>query len=119
MGSGYDFKCKKCKSEYSAMSGIGMMHPRVDQGTDEDVKNGKYGPEWQEIMNSEEFVAVNAEREIYICSECKHWEADLNLALYRPKDEEAIRTKQYGIRNKESPLPEMWNKKHNKWSAHV
>ena len=96
MGSGYDFKCKKCKTEYSAMLGIGMMFPRVYQGTVEDIKNGKYGPEWQQIMSSEEFVAVNAEREVYICSECKHWELDLNLALYRPKDVEAIRTKQYG-----------------------
>jgi len=101
MGSGYDFKCKKCKTKYSAMPGIGMMYPKVYQEAVEDIKNGKYGPEWQEIMNSEEFIAVNAEREIYICSECKYWETDLNLALYRPKDAEAIRTKQYGIKTVE------------------
>lgn len=101
MGSGYDFKCKKCKTKYSAMPGIGMMYPKVYQEVVEDIKNGKYGPECQEIMNSEEFVAVNAEREIYICNECKHWETDLNLALYRPKNAEAIRTKQYGIKTVE------------------
>lgn len=101
MGSGYDFKYKKCKTEYSAMPGIGMMFPRVYQGAVEDIKNGKYGPEWQQIMNAEEFVAVNAEREVYICSECNHWELDLNLALYRPKDAETIRTKQYGIKTVE------------------
>lgn len=83
------------------MPGIGMMYPKVYQEAVEDIKNGKYGPEWQEIMNSEEFIAVNAEREIYICSECKRWETDLNLALYRPKDAEAIRTKQYGIKTVE------------------
>lgn len=97
-GSGYDFKCKKCKTKYSAMPGIGMMYPKVCQEALENIKNGKYGPECQEIMNSEEFVAVNAERQIYICSECKHWETDLNMALYRPNDAEAIRTKQYGIK---------------------
>lgn len=101
MGSGYDFKCKKCKTKYSAMPGIGMMYLKVYQKAVEDIKNGRYGPEWQEIMNSEEFVAVNAERDVYICSEYKHWETDLNLALYRPKNVEAIRTKQYGIKTVE------------------
>ena len=74
MGSGYDFKCKKCKTKYSAMPGIGMMYPKVYQEVVEDIKNGKYGPECQEIMN---------------------------LALYRPKNAEAIRTKQYGIKTVE------------------
>lgn len=101
MSMGYKFKCKKCKTEYFASLGIGMMYPRVYQEAIEDIKNGKYGSEWQEIINSEEFMAVNAEREIYICSECNHWEIELNLALYKPKDTEDIRTKQYGIKTVE------------------
>lgn len=101
MGSGYDFKCKKCQKEYSVMFGIGMLYPDVYQETVADIKNGKYGLEWQQLMNAEEYVAVNAEIEVYICRECKHWKTDLNLSLYRPKDVEAIRNKQYGIKTVE------------------
>lgn len=69
MGSGYDFKCKKCKIEYSAIPGIGIMYPRVYQGAIEDIKNGKYGPEWQKIMNSEELLlSMLKEKSIFAVS---------------------------------------------------
>lgn len=99
MGRGYGFKCTKCKNEYSVMPG--MMYPQVYQEAIKDIKNGNYGAQWQQLINSEEYVAVNAEREIYICSDCKHWKLELNLSLYRPKDVEAIRTEQYGIKTVE------------------
>lgn len=101
MGRGYKFTCKKCENEYFAMLGIGMMYDNVYQKAMKDIKNGKYGVEWQQLMNSEKYVAVNAEREIYICSNRKHWKMELNLSLYRPNDVEAVRTKQYGIKTVE------------------
>ena len=70
MGDGYDFVCKKCKKEYSVMHGIGMMYPTIYQETIEDAKNGKYGSEWQELISSSKYIAINAEREVYICSSC-------------------------------------------------
>ena len=83
------------------MPGIGMMYSEVYREAIEDAKNGKYGEEWQQIINSGKYIAINAEREIYVCASCGHWKSDLNLSLYRPKDEEAIRTKQFGIKNVE------------------
>lgn len=101
MGSGFGFKCKKCKKKYYAMPGIGMMYPQVYQEAMEDAQNGKFGAEWKEIISSGKYIAINAEREIYVCASCGHWKSDLNLSLYRPKDENAIRTKQFGIKNVE------------------
>ncbi len=101
MGDGYDFVCKKCKKEYSVMHGIGMMYPTIYQETIEDAKNGKYGSEWQELISSSKYIAINAEREVYICSSCGKWKTELDLSLYRPKDEDAIRTKQFGIKTVE------------------
>ncbi|MDL2253430.1 zinc ribbon-containing protein [Ruminococcaceae bacterium OttesenSCG-928-I18] len=101
MGTGYEFECKKCKKEYCALPGVGMMYPSVYQEALKDIKNGKYGSELQQIMNSGEYIAVNAENAIYVCRSCKHWKSDLNLSLYSPNDVEAIRTKQYGIKTVE------------------
>lgn len=66
MGRGYGFKCTKCKNEYSVMPGIGMMYPQVYQEAIKDIENGNYGAQWQQLINSEEYVAVNAERYIYL-----------------------------------------------------
>ena len=48
------------------MPGIGMMYPQVYQEAIKDIKNGNYGAQWQQLINSEEYVAVNAERYIYL-----------------------------------------------------
>lgn len=48
------------------MPGIGMMYPQVYQEAIKDIENGNYGAQWQQLINSEEYVAVNAERYIYL-----------------------------------------------------
>ena len=101
MGSGVGFKCSKCGKEYNANTGIGFMFPKVYKETLADVKTGKYGEEWMSLALSEELVAVDAERYLYICKKCGHWTVDLGLSLYAPNDPKAIMRKQYGIKTVE------------------
>ena len=96
MGCGVGFKCSKCGKEYETHTGIGMGFPMVYKRTIDEVKNGRYGEEWKRLALSEDFVAVDAERYLYICEKCGYWTVDLDLSLYAPNDPETIKTMQYG-----------------------
>lgn len=98
MGSGYSFVCKKCHHEYSVNLGIGMMFPTVYRACLSDIKEGKYGEEWKELASSEEYVAVDASRCLYICDSCGNWDLTYSLSLYKPKNPESIPDKQFGIK---------------------
>lgn len=101
MGYGIQFECEKCGKAYRIKLGVGMGFPNVYRRTIEDVKEGVYGEQWKKIATETAYAAVDATKEIYICSSCGHWKEELNLSLYRPNDPEKIRTKQYGIKNVE------------------
>ena len=101
MGSGYKFKCSKCRNQYSVSTGTGFIFPDIYTDMVSDIKEGKYGDEWKELMLSEEFVAVDAERNLYVCKECGYWTVDSDLSLYAPNDPDLIRNKQYGIKTVE------------------
>ncbi len=96
MGSGIGLKCSKCGKEYAAYTGIGFLFPQVYKETLTDVKNGKYGEEWKNLALSEELVAVDAERYLYVCEKCGHWDTEPDLSLYAPNDVEKIKQKKYG-----------------------
>lgn len=98
MGSGYSFKCKKCRHEYSIHLGIGMMFPNVYRSCLSDIKEGKYGEEWKKLALSEEYIAVDASRYLYICDSCGNWDLTYSLSLYKPKNPQSIPDKQFGIK---------------------
>ena len=101
MGIGLNFKCQKCGKEYRVMRGVGMMFPLTYERTMEAIKEGRYGEQWKQIVTETSYAAVNAEKEVYLCSSCGSWRTERNLSLYRPNDPEQIRTKQYGIKTVE------------------
>ncbi len=96
MGSGVGFKCSKCGKEYCANTGIGFLFPEVYKETLADVKAGKYGEEWKRLALSEELVAVDAERYLYVCKKCGHWEVEYGLSLYAPNNVKKLKKKKYG-----------------------
>ena len=101
MGSGIELKCSECGKKYSAWTGIGFMFPEVYKETLNDVKKGKYGEEWKALSLSEELVAVDAEKYLYVCPKCGHWIVERGLSLYAPKDLDQLKKKQYGIKTVE------------------
>ncbi len=76
-----------------------------------------YGDEWKKLVLSEEFVAVDAERYLYICKKCGHWTVGLGLSLYAPNDPKVIMKRQYGIKTVEEwgevPYVMRWDLKEN------
>ena len=67
MGYGYDYKCKTCKKKYSVRLGIGFSFPSVYRRLLSDIKDGKYGDTFKNILESKKYVAVDAEKELYNC----------------------------------------------------
>ena len=78
--------------------GIGMMFPKVYQQIINSISDGEYGQRWKDLFDSQEYVAVNAKKTVYICRNCGHWETNYILDLYVPKKPEEIPNKRYGIK---------------------
>ena len=98
MGTGYNFKCKKCHYEYMLFLGIGMRFPSKYRECLNDIKEGKYGEEWKQLALSQEYIAVDASKYLYFCNFCGNWEISYSLSLYKPKDPNSVLNQQFGIK---------------------
>ena len=98
MGRGFKFVCKNCGHEYDAFFGIGMFFLDVYEACIADIKSGKYGEEWKALLQSQEYIAVDAEKYLYVCKSCGNWKIDMSLSLYAPKEPDKIPDIQYGIK---------------------
>ena len=90
MGKGYDFKCKKCKKEYSVFLGIGSLMPLDFDEIVSKIKNGIYGDEYKLIFNSTKYAVPDIEKELYICKSCGQWAVEENMNLYAPNHPEGV-----------------------------
>lgn len=97
MGQGIGFKCSSCGKEYHACPGVGFLFPEQYKEVQKAAKEGKYGPEWKELVTSGDCIAVDAETYLYMCK-CGHWTVEEGLSVYAPNDPEALSNKQYGIK---------------------
>ena len=86
MGNGVGFRCGKCGYGFTAYLGVGFDFPEVYRETVSAVQEGEYGQEWKELFERTPGAAVDANRELYVCSACGGYREDLNLTLYGPKD---------------------------------
>lgn len=84
MGSISEFRCDTCGYVKEILFGIGMLYPCTQQRVLSAVKNGDYGAEMQKAALDTPGIRVDAERYLYICSECGTWENDYGLSLYEP-----------------------------------
>ena len=73
-----------------------MLFPRVYRGLLDEIKNGKYGEDFQYLANSVQYAAVNAVKQVYICSHCGRWRTEYVLDLYEPKNTKIISQQKYG-----------------------
>ncbi len=98
MGQGYEYKCKKCRHEYSVNPGFGMLFPQQYRETLADISEGKYGKELQETYNNTPYAAVDAEYVVYVCKNCGSWKQDKDVSIYAPNDPDSIPQKEFGIK---------------------
>ena len=82
MGDGYLVKCKKCGYENRVYLGLGKMFPRVYLKVVDAIRDGDYGEKYRSFFLNHKGAAVDAEKELYVCSGCRHLETDYNLSLY-------------------------------------
>ena len=96
MGTGYNYKCGKCEHAYLIYPGPGMNFPKQYKNMTSNISEGKYGRELQEVFNSTQYAAVDAENVVYVCKECGSWKEDKDVSLYVPNDPDSIAQKKYG-----------------------
>ncbi len=96
MGRGYSYKCEKCHHEYMVFPGKGMTYPEFYQKKLDEIEQGVYGKDWQEIYKATTYPSIDASRVIYVCSSCNNWDEGFDLTLYAPDDPEYISEKRYG-----------------------
>ena len=98
MGTGYQYKCKKCGYEYGVFPGSGMGYPMVYRETIADIAGGKYGPELREAYNNTPYAAVDAGKAVFFCDGCNAWEVGIDLTLYAPNNPGKLAGKRFGIK---------------------
>ena len=96
MGSGYQLTCVCCGKSHAVFTGFGMAFPRVYAELVEDIQAGRFGREWQQLVEETELFAIDAEKHLYRCESCGHWECALGLSIYEPKDPEKILHTRFG-----------------------
>ena len=116
MGIGYEFTCEKCGHTYDVMLGSGFLLPSVYEEAIEDIREGKMGEEYREILLENPWAAVDCENELYKCR-CGNWSVEQCNDLYLPKDPEAVRKMKYGEKTAEElgelPYVMQWELKEN------
>lgn len=98
MGYGYRYLCKKCRTKYGMRLGVGVDFQKVYAQIVKRIKLGLYGEEWKELYLSRKFVAVNVEKNLYVCEGCGNWKTQFILDLYVPKDPDALKHETYGTK---------------------
>ncbi len=86
MGDGRSFRCGECGYEFRAYNSIGFMFPEEYQETVAKVRAGEFGVDLKELFHNTSGAAINAERELYVCSSCGGFKNEPNLSVYEPKD---------------------------------
>lgn len=90
MGDGYLVSCNKCKKSYEIFLGVGMGDFLDYRKIMKKIKKGKFGTRMQEIVNADDFIAIDVERKLYLCEKCGDWSVEQSCDLYRPKDRAVV-----------------------------
>ena len=98
MGTGYRYHCAACGEEREFSLGIGFAFPRVCERTLGEVEEGLYGDALQRAVRDRPLVGVCAERVVFECEGCGHWETGIDASLYEPDDLDEALSEQFGIK---------------------
>ena len=73
--------CGFFKDDY--MYGVNMAYPKVKKHQTALAKSGYYGKQWQEFLNNDPELSVNAEYRLYQCTSCYKLISEYCMDLYR------------------------------------
>lgn len=108
MGDGRRLVCGNCGKVFVAKTGVGMAFPNVYRKGIKDIKSGKYGEEFKEMMKSRKDIVVDFEEYLFVCDKCGDWYTNYGFDFYVPKtkeEKEKVLKKDYYFCN--------WNGKEN------
>ncbi len=77
------------------------MYPTVYQEKLDELAEGKYGADRQELYKKTPYAAISAEYVVLVCGACGAWEESTDMTLYAPNDPDEIGKKQFGIKTAE------------------
>ena len=87
MGAGMKLECPECGYEESISLGYGMFFPVTYREKVEMIRDGWYGEEWKNLLESVPDAAVNMDMALYVCSACGHFQNEEVLSVYQPKEQ--------------------------------
>jgi rubrerythrin len=95
MGYSKEFHCDHCGYKRMILYESGMSFPQTYQKVLSAVKSGEYGDEMKNTAVTTKGIAIDAEWDLFICSNCGTWKNDYGLTLYEPDDDTAYAEKDY------------------------
>lgn len=90
MGTGYNYKCKKCGCEFTMLLGSGFLGYESCEKAKDEILSGELGEEWKTAYSSTSRPAICREKAVFICDCCGHWLRDDLTVLYAPDDIESV-----------------------------
>ena len=74
--------CESCGKNHYITIGGGLYIEGFSDNLTRKMKNGAYGEEYKELVNSKPFVFVDGIRKVYYCDNCENWTIEETLDLY-------------------------------------
>lgn len=85
MGTGYEYTCPKCSYTFSFNQGVGFLFPKLYEEIVTAAKEGKLGEEIRQFFEEQPNGAIDAEKNLAVCTSCGEYESVLNLSMYIPE----------------------------------
>lgn len=82
MGSGGEYKCRKCGFEFASLYGIGFCFFTSHIETIEKGKNGELGDELKEFFEKHEDGTIDSAYTVLCCEKCGNLENGKDLTMY-------------------------------------
>ena len=94
MGYGYDYHCKKCGYWVDLMLGVGFLFPQMYEETIRKGKEGTFGEDIREFLETNPDGALDVELAAYRCGKCGRYISEPVLTMYIPKESGKKREKE-------------------------
>ena len=82
MGFGLEYRCSKCKKEYSVSLYEGFDGDETHINTIAQIEEGKYGKQLKSLFEKNHFLAVDVSMYFYRCSICGSWKNEKSMDIY-------------------------------------
>ena len=86
MGNLIQFKHSRCHFLYNFRFGKSVFHFRFERTVRKDMRSGKLGDHWKEMMDQYPDGTATVTNALCYCPVCKQFQTEAQISFYKPKE---------------------------------